>query len=152
MTMTKPLLLFLLANAHAFQTQFSHFTTQDVPPAKKRINNQRVPTGARGSGVAPPPSSLGMSTRASKPYERRRFFIQHVAQSLIFTSVGTFDRGATAETDSGLPKITHTVFMDVRISRADGSFYVRDATPFDSRDDEPVYAQPTGPLSSCNYS
>ena len=45
------------------------------------------------------------------------------------------------------PKITHKVRMDVRISRADGSFYVRDAPPASSSssssssvdDDDPFY-------------
>eukprot|EP00571_Detonula_confervacea_P004890 CAMPEP_0172318332 /NCGR_PEP_ID=MMETSP1058-20130122/34599_1 /TAXON_ID=83371 /ORGANISM="Detonula confervacea, Strain CCMP 353" /LENGTH=305 /DNA_ID=CAMNT_0013033149 /DNA_START=176 /DNA_END=1093 /DNA_ORIENTATION=+ len=85
-----------------------------------------------------------MSEDSSNPMGKheRRSFIQNVAQSIIFSSVVASSSSASAEiSDSNIPKITHKVYFDVRISRADGSFYVRDASPTDSPDDEPLYGR-----------
>ncbi|KAL7537986.1 hypothetical protein ACHAXR_011163 [Thalassiosira sp. AJA248-18] len=88
------------------------------------------------------------ATTKSNPLENeheRRSFLHNVAQSIVFSSaVSSISTSASAEEgsdSSNLPKITHKVYMDVRISRADGSFYVRDASPSDSPDDEPIYGQ-----------
>lgn len=54
----------------------------------------------------------------------RRSFIQNVIFSSALISSSS---SALAIDDSDVSKkITHKVYMDVRISRADGSFYVRD--------------------------
>lgn len=75
--------------------------------------------------------------------QERRPFLQHVVQALLISSSlvssSSVDVVNAADVDQP-PKVTHKVFMDVRISRADGSFYVRDA-PNDpsSTSSEPFY-------------
>ena len=64
---------------------------------------------------------------AQQHSHERRSFIQNVIFSSALISSSS---SALAIDDSDVSKkITHKVYMDVRISRADGSFYVRDNRP-----------------------
>jgi len=73
--------------------------------------------------------------------QERRPFLQNVAQTLLISS--SFFSSSTVDVvnaiDVDQPKVTHKVFMDVRISRADGSFYVRDDPNPSSTSSEPFY-------------
>lgn len=73
--------------------------------------------------------------------QERRPFLQNVAQTLLISS--SFFSSSTVDVvnaiDVDQPKVTHKVFMDVRISRADGSFYVRDDPNPSSSSSEPFY-------------
>ena len=85
-------------------------------------------------------SALKMSQNISynNNQHKRRSFIQNLlAQSIVFSSV-VASSGASAEAALSDAKITHKVYFDVRISRADGTFYVRDDT---EPDNEPFYGQ-----------
>eukprot|EP00578_Thalassiosira_sp_NH16_P015230 CAMPEP_0181117908 /NCGR_PEP_ID=MMETSP1071-20121207/22787_1 /TAXON_ID=35127 /ORGANISM="Thalassiosira sp., Strain NH16" /LENGTH=388 /DNA_ID=CAMNT_0023202355 /DNA_START=85 /DNA_END=1252 /DNA_ORIENTATION=+ len=89
------------------------------------------------------PKKSEQATDLSESQHERRSFLQTAAQSIVFSSSVTASFGsppALAEISVGssndLPQISHKVFMDVRISRADGSFYVRDAAPSDAPADE----------------
>ena len=67
-----------------------------------------------------------------------------MAQSIVFSSVAISSTSASADTINDVDlksQITNIVFifMDARMSRAEGTFYIRDATP-DSTD-EPFYRQ-----------
>ena len=101
--------------------------------AKKLVN-----VGSRKG--TPSPSFLQMATSSDNNEQERRSFIQNVAQSILFSSVLTSGSGnALADDSSNLPKVTHKVYMDIRISRPDGSFYVRDDVGAPS--EEPFYGQ-----------
>jgi hypothetical protein len=88
-----------------------------------------------------PPSDEGVAAgpllprRTAAAVERRPFLRDVAALSLLLpTSSVALAAEATASiggvvVDQLPPKVTHKVRMDVRISRADGSFYVRDAPP-----------------------
>jgi hypothetical protein len=69
------------------------------------------------------PRRIGMMTVV----ERRPFLRDVVVIPLLLSSSSLSSTSANAADD--LPKVTHRVYMDVRISRADGSFYVRDSPP-----------------------
>ena len=75
---------------------------------------------------------------------QRRTFIQQMVHSLAISSaLVTASGSAEAADNEGLPTVTHKVFMDLRISRSDGSFYVKDAPTVDQSGalDEPFYGQ-----------
>ena len=97
----------------------------------------RLGMSTMGTSISKP-SSLKMSQNISdnNNQHKRRSFIQNLlAQSIVFSSV-VASSGASAEAVDA--KITHKVYFDVRISRADGTFYVRDDT---EPDNEPFYGQ-----------
>mmetsp|Transcript_6274 Transcript_6274/g.11899 ORF Transcript_6274/g.11899 Transcript_6274/m.11899 type:complete len:363 (-) Transcript_6274:102-1190(-) len=75
--------------------------------------------------------------------QQRRSFIQTLANSLALSSFVAMEGSASAIDLEGLPKITQRVFMDVRISRSDGTFYVKDTPNIDQAGviDEPFYGQ-----------
>ena len=64
---------------------------------------------------------------AQQHSHERRSFIQNV----IFSSalISSSSSALAVDISNVSKKITHKVYMDVRISRADGSFYVRDNRP-----------------------
>ena len=64
---------------------------------------------------------------AQQHSHERRTFIQNV----IFSSalISSSSSALAIDISDVSKKITHKVYMDVRISRADGSFYVRDNRP-----------------------
>ena len=64
----------------------------------------------------------------NSPHNRRSALIQTAKGASILSLLWT-SPPATAASDEAFPPITHRVFMDVRISRADGTFYVRDDPP-----------------------
>ena len=55
---------------------------------------------------------------------RRRSFIQNIIFTSALISSSPNINGASAAEETNLPKISHKVYFDVRISRSDGSFYV----------------------------
>lgn len=95
--------------------------------------------------MAPSPSSLCASkgvdatdnTSAAATPRERRSFLRRAALSVVAFPAG---RAGAEDVGADPPRITHRVAVDVRCSRADGSFYVRDATPSDAAGDEPYYA------------
>ena len=131
------LLVFLFASTQALHTH--HITGHNG------LKNRRGSTGARRSGLAPSPSSLCASkgvdatdnTSAAATPRERRSFLRRAALSVVAFPAG---RAGAADVGADPPRITHRVAVDVRCSRADGSFYVRDATPSDAAGDEPYYA------------
>lgn len=82
------------------------------------------------------------------PTNRRAFIGKASSVAAFSISLAVLStNSASAATSDGLPPITNKVFFDVRISRADGTFYVRDPK-LDERDDtttdlsdEPFYGQ-----------
>ena len=54
----------------------------------------------------------------------RRSFIQNIIFTSALISSSPNINGASAAEEANLPKISHKVYFDVRISRSDGSFYV----------------------------
>jgi len=119
--------------------------------------NQRLTTTARNANEReeehePSSSSsssleIEMGDPSSNQQQKRRSFLQNVAaKSILFSSAVGTTAGSNAFAEESSPpppppSITHKVTFDVRISRADGSFYVRDASPDSSSpDDEPFYA------------
>ncbi len=73
------------------------------------------------------------------PDQQRRTLIQQVAQSIVAVPIVGYSSSASAAIDvSSLPQITHKVFMDIRISRRDGTFYVK--KNIEDPNDEPIYA------------
>ncbi|KAL9187768.1 hypothetical protein ACHAXT_006146 [Thalassiosira profunda] len=137
-------LLFLLHSAallgHAFL----------LPPSLPVKTTVHVATKGDGevARAAPSTSSLGMAANESIDVlgteQERRSFLGDVARSIIFAStvaiIGPGGAAATPETSS-LPKVTHKVYFDMRVSRADGTFYVKDKDPSDPSADEPLYGQ-----------
>jgi hypothetical protein len=72
----------------------------------------------------------------------RRAFLSAAAIIPLTTALPT----ASFATSEDIPKITHKVSFDVRISRSDGTFYVRDPkingqSPEEGGEDEPFYGQ-----------
>ena len=55
---------------------------------------------------------------------RRRSFIQNIIFTSALISSSPNINSASAAEEANLPKISHKVYFDVRISRSDGSFYV----------------------------
>lgn len=89
---------------------------------------------------------MSMHNVGSESNFNRRLFIEQVAVTAII-SMAVPGRTFAAVNSDGQPQITHKVFFDVRISRSDGTFYVRDPnvngqseTTGDSVDD-PFYGQ-----------
>ena len=81
--------------------------------------------------------------RASDVIVERRRFVQSAALATLASSVPLVKAASATDpvsTPEGLPKVTQKVYIDVRISRADGTFYVK---PDDEvrPDDEPFYGQ-----------
>eukprot|EP00584_Thalassiosira_punctigera_P026343 CAMPEP_0172578338 /NCGR_PEP_ID=MMETSP1067-20121228/138686_1 /TAXON_ID=265564 ORGANISM="Thalassiosira punctigera, Strain Tpunct2005C2" /NCGR_SAMPLE_ID=MMETSP1067 /ASSEMBLY_ACC=CAM_ASM_000444 /LENGTH=368 /DNA_ID=CAMNT_0013371031 /DNA_START=4 /DNA_END=1110 /DNA_ORIENTATION=- len=137
------LLLHAITSGWAFQiNNHAGIGAAGLVSVEKRMTADEA-TGAGGG--ATPLSSLGTSAKASDQHERRSFLHDVVAQSIVFSSAltaGGAGASAADETGTDLPKITRKVFFDVRISRADGSFYVRDSNPSgSSTDDEPLYGR-----------
>lgn len=54
----------------------------------------------------------------------RRSFIQNIIFTSALISSSPNINSASAAEETNLPKISHKVYFDVRISRSDGSFYV----------------------------
>jgi len=118
---------------------FSARTTTTTTTAKRRLapssDDHRSPPS--DEGVAGPLPRR--STAAAAAVERRPFLRDVAALSLLLpTSSAALLVSTPSPSDAAEavvdptqlpPKVTHRVFMDVRISRADGSFYVRDAPP-----------------------
>lgn len=102
--------------------------------------------------VAPQPPSRGLqmteeheedtiATQELYPDQQRRTLIQQVAQSIVAVPLVGCSSSASAAIDvSSLPQVTHKVFMDIRISRRDGTFYVKRPENIEDPSDEPVYA------------
>ena len=83
---------------------------------------------------------------ASESSTNRRVFIKQTAVTAISTT-SLSPRSRAVAPDSSQPQVTHKVFFDVRISRSDGTFYIRGQdvntnteTNGDSTD-EPFYGQ-----------
>ncbi len=73
--------------------------------------------------------------------QQRRTLIQQVAQSIVAVPLVGYSSSASAAIDvSSLPQVTHKVFMDIRISRRDGTFYVKRPENIEDPTDEPIYA------------
>ena len=68
----------------------------------------------------------------------RRTFLQNILFSTALISVSSNNNAYAAEESNNLPKITNKIYMDVRISRKDGSFYVKDDV---DPTDEPFYGR-----------
>ena len=83
------------------------------------------------------PSSITSSTELYTQHERRTF-LQNVLFSSALISVSSNNNAYAAEESNNLPKITNKIYMDVRISRKDGSFYVKDDV---DPTDEPFYGR-----------
>jgi cyclophilin family peptidyl-prolyl cis-trans isomerase len=88
--------------------------------------------------------SLELPTQTSQQQQQeRRAFLQQAAHTLVLSSIvatGSSESAADAADVDGLPPITHKVYFDVRISRSDGTFYIRDAVSTDP-EDEPFIGQ-----------
>jgi cyclophilin family peptidyl-prolyl cis-trans isomerase len=87
--------------------------------------------------------ALPMSSTPSSHVSNRKTFIEQVVSVSTISATAAFANPAGAASDQ--PQITHKVFFDVRISRSDGTFYVRDPivngqATGDSAD-EPFYGQ-----------
>ena len=68
--------------------------------------------------------SLGTS-RSRVVAEDRRSFVQNIIfTSALISSSPNNNVALAADEETNLPKISHKVYFDVRISRSDGSFYV----------------------------
>lgn len=75
--------------------------------------------------------------------QQRRTFIQQFAQTIVAAPILGYSSSASADsttTTSSLPEVTHKVFMDIRISRRDGTFYVKRPEDIVDPTDEPIYA------------
>lgn len=73
--------------------------------------------------------------------QQRRSLIHQVAKSIVAVPVLGYSSSASAAIDvSSLPQVTHKVFMDIRISRRDGTFYVKKPEDIVDPTDEPIYA------------
>ena len=95
-----------------------------------RRTTPKAPLNAHKSGSLP----------LNNPDQQRRTLIQQLAQFVFTTPVLGQCSSASANSSSGSspPQVTHKVFMDIRISRADGTFYIRDNV--EDPTDEPFYA------------
>lgn len=72
----------------------------------------------------------------------RRLFIGQVSAVAVTTIASAATPAVSAATLNDQPTITHKVFFDVRISRSDGTFYVRDNVGSTTDPiDEPFYGQ-----------
>ena len=81
--------------------------------------------------------------RASDVIVERRRFVESAAVATLATTVPLVKAASATDpvsTAEGLPRITQKVFIDVRISRADGTFYVKPENEV-RPDDEPFYGQ-----------
>jgi cyclophilin family peptidyl-prolyl cis-trans isomerase len=78
------------------------------------------------------------STQSLSSDKQRRTLIKQFVQSIVVAPILGYSRISSADDSSPLPQVTHKVFMDIRISRADGTFYVRDT--IEDPTDEPFYA------------
>lgn len=100
-----------------------------------------------GEAIQPSPSPpLGIPSDASSGNERRSFLRNALRSIVLSSALSVPGASALAETtvadSADVPRITHRVFVDVRISRADGTFYVRDADPGSGVPaDEPFYGR-----------
>lgn len=125
-TMRSPFVcFFLLLNdvslyVHSFQLVIDGARSMSVPALSSLSITQMKKTGDRSRIFAT--SSLFVE-------QERRPFLQQVVQALLISSslVSSLSVDVVHAADVDQPKVTHKVFMDVRISRADGSFYDRDA-------------------------
>lgn len=73
--------------------------------------------------------------------QQRRTLIQQVAQSIVAVPILGYSSSASADSDSiSLPQVTHKVFMDIRISRRDGTFYEKRPENVEDPTDEPIFA------------
>lgn len=99
------------------------------------------------NSIAPPRlAALSMrSVQGSQTSATRKVFIEQIAVSTIAATTASSIASAAATNADGQPQITHKVFFDVRISRSDGTFYVRDPNVNGQTDgeatDEPFYGQ-----------
>lgn len=71
--------------------------------------------------------------------ERRRF-VESAALATLASSLPLVNAASATGTPEDLPKVTQKVYFDVRISRADGTFYVKPDNEV-RPDDEPFYGQ-----------
>lgn len=76
------------------------------------------------------------STQSLSSDHQRRTLIKQFIQSIAVAPILGYSRISSANDSS--PQVTHKIFMDIRISRADGTFYVRDT--IEDPTDEPFYA------------
>lgn len=125
---------------HAFQIgnlQPSGARVASVAPTSSSIKNDVASDRRRGLSYLRMAKETSNQTFETDYYERRSF-LQNVAQSIVLSSPVLASSSIPASAED-LPQITHKVYMDVRISRADGTFYVKDAPSADA--DEPFYGQ-----------
>lgn len=120
--------LFLLSCKCSFAYAF-------LPPVRSRINYHSTAM------------TILNVENASEPFDNRRVFIKQAAVTVIATTALSRRSRAFTSDSNNQPQVTHKVFFDVRISRSDGTFYVRDPnasaqteTNGDSTD-EPFYGQ-----------
>ena len=69
---------------------------------------------------------------------QRRSFLQNILFSSSLISLSSNNNAYAVEESNNLPKVTHKIYFDVRISRKDGSFYVKDDV---DPTDEPFYGR-----------
>ncbi|KAL7553985.1 hypothetical protein ACHAWF_017354 [Thalassiosira exigua] len=152
--MMKALFVLLLfrASAAAFQVGRLERRGAAAPPlAASASIARRRSRGAGATTATSPSASVGASEHATTPSDvrsERRSFLRDAARSVALSSVVLSSGGAAVASaaDAGdddlgrRPKVTQKVFLDVRVSRADGTFYVRDADPAKPAD-EPLYGR-----------
>lgn len=145
-TMAK-IILFIVALLHAgggqaFQAQHGKRRGRSAESMPSSASSAAKQTGSHLSS-----SALGVSSKS--PYKRRSFIQNFLSHPIIFSAAGLGGASAafadTPENAPSQPKITHKVYMDLRISRADGTFYVRDTNPStgapDTEAESPFYGR-----------
>ncbi|KAL3799507.1 hypothetical protein ACHAWO_002401 [Cyclotella atomus] len=88
---------------------------------------------------------LSMRNIPSSHVSNRKLFIDQVVAVGTIAATAASAKSVAADATSDQPQITHKVFFDVRVSRSDGTFYIRDSNvngqaPGDGAD-EPFYGQ-----------
>ena len=119
----------------AFQLNRWITTPLLAPSLKMMIDDHRYGDEDSDSSHRPYKSE---STQSISSDHQRRILIKQFVQSIFVAPILGYSRISSANDSSPLPQVTHKVFMDIRISRADGTFYVRDT--IEDPTDEPFYA------------
>ncbi|KAL7499217.1 hypothetical protein ACHAWT_006811 [Skeletonema menzelii] len=105
------------------------------------INRLVTPPQATSAGLKMTEHEETFAAQALFSDHQRRTLIQQVVQSIVAVPVLGCSSSASAAIDvSYLPQVTHKVFMDIRISRRDGTFYVKKPENIEDPTDEPIYA------------